>query len=101
MPNPPRRQSFRCRKDHRQNQPGRRLDRRTLRPTGWICARRDVDIDPPDTPRFASYFAVNLIWEPIDNTTMGIEYLYGTNRTKDESFGFANRIQISVQYNFP
>lgn len=66
-----------------------------------FAKRYDVGADPPDTPQFASYFAINLIWEPIERTTFGIEYLYGTNETKNDAFGFANRIQASVQYNFP
>jgi hypothetical protein len=65
-----------------------------------LASRREGPFDPPDTPRFATYSAANLIWQPIEETTMGIEYLYGTNETKDGSFGFANRIQMSVQYNF-
>jgi hypothetical protein len=65
-----------------------------------VAIRREEPLDPPDTPRLATYSAANLIWEPIPDTTMGIEYLYGTNETKDGSFGFANRIQLSVQYNF-
>jgi hypothetical protein len=66
-----------------------------------IAIRDDNEFDAPDTPRYASYSAVNLIWEPIRGTTFGIEYLYGTNETQDGSFGDANRIQVSVQYNFP
>src|SRR5262249_8313324 len=66
-----------------------------------FAARRETPADPPNTPRFANYVAINPIWEPIHNTTMSIEYLYGTNETKDGAFGFANRIQASVQYNFP
>jgi hypothetical protein len=63
--------------------------------------RRGDSADPPETPRWANYLALNLIWEPIDRTSFGIEYLYGTNETQDDAFGYANRIQASVQYNFP
>jgi hypothetical protein len=75
----------------------------TLSSTGAysFAYRRDDAADPPDTPRFANYLAINLIWEPIDNTSFGVEYLYGTNETKNGAFGDANRIQASVQYNFP
>lgn len=65
-----------------------------------VAFRRKGAGDLPATPYFATYSAINLIWEPITHTTMGIEYLYGTNETKDGAFGFANRIQISVQYSF-
>jgi hypothetical protein len=68
----------------------------------YSCAlRRNTAADPGNIPHFSQYTAVNLIWEFIDNTTIGIEYLYGTNETDDDAFGFANRIQASVQYNFP
>lgn len=63
--------------------------------------RRGDSADPPETPRWTNYLALNLIWEPIDRTSFGIEYLYGTNETQDGAFGYANRIQASVQYNFP
>jgi hypothetical protein len=63
--------------------------------------RRPDNADPPDTTRFASYSSLNLIWEPIDDTTLGVEYLYGTHELQDDAFGKANRIQASVQYNFP
>jgi hypothetical protein len=66
-----------------------------------FAMRRENNADPPDTLDFSSYTAVNLIWAPIDRTTMGIEYLYGTNKSQDDAFGKANRIQASVQYNFP
>lgn len=66
-----------------------------------FALRRQTDANPADTSRFSSYLAVNLIWEPISDTTMGIEYLYGTNETHDGKSGSANRIQMSVQYNFP
>ncbi len=32
----------------------------------------------PDEIHADSYFAVNLIWEPVDRLYCGIEYLYGT-----------------------
>lgn len=66
-----------------------------------FAVRRGVDADPPDTARLATYTAVNLIWEPIAKTTIGIEYLFGTKEVKDDAYGSANRLQISVQYNFP
>lgn len=75
----------------------------TLSSTGAysFALRRKENTDPGDTERLANYLAVNLIWEPIPNTSMGIEYLYGTDETRDGDFGDANRIQASVQYNFP
>jgi len=66
-----------------------------------FAVRREDAADPPETSHFASYSAMNLIWEPVDDVTMGVEYLYGTHETKDDAFGKANRLQASVQYNFP
>jgi len=75
----------------------------TLSSTGVYSfgVRRVKDFDPPETTRLSNYLAIDLIWEPIDSTSFGIEYLYGDVETRDGSFGSANRIQASVQYNFP
>lgn len=75
----------------------------TLSSTGTysFAYRRGTDVDPPDTLRYSNYLAINLIWEFIENTTMGVEYLYGNNEEQGDAFGYANRIQASVQYNFP
>ena len=47
----------------------------------------------------SDYAVANLIWNP-KNTAffMGIEYMYGDHETADHSYGRANRIQLSVQY---
>jgi len=75
----------------------------TLSSTGVysFALRRSSPADPPETLKFSNYLAINLIWEPIDRTWFGIEYLYGTNESQDGAFGDANRIQATVQYNFP
>jgi hypothetical protein len=68
----------------------------------YSFALRDKEnTDPPDTPRLANYVATNLIWAPIDNTTLGVEYLYGSNEVRNGDFGDSHRIQATVQYNFP
>ena len=66
-----------------------------------FALRRREGTDPPDTERFSSYVAANLIWSPIDNTSLGVEYLYGSNEVKSGAFGDSHRIQATVQYNFP
>jgi hypothetical protein len=63
--------------------------------------RSETEIDPTDTLRSTNYVAINLIWEPVERLSMGIEYLYGTRTDKDGSFGQDSRIQCSVQYNLP
>jgi len=66
-----------------------------------LALRDREDTDPPGTPRLANYVATNLIWAPIENTTLGVEYLYGSNEVQNGDFGDAHRIQATVQYNFP
>jgi hypothetical protein len=66
-----------------------------------FAVRDRESTDPPNTPRLANYVATNLIWAPIDNTTLGVEYLYGTNEVQSGDSGDAHRIQATVQYNFP
>ena len=46
------------------------------------------------------YNAVNLIWSPFAQVTLGTEFLYGWRVNKDNSTGNAPRIQISAKYNF-
>ncbi|QDT55928.1 Porin subfamily protein [Caulifigura coniformis] len=75
----------------------------TLSSTGVysVAVRRRESTDPGDTPQLANYVAANVIWAPIDNTTLGVEYLYGSNEVHNGDFGEAHRIQATVQYNFP
>ncbi len=42
----------------------------------------------------------NLIWSPVKNTDVGIEYIYGHRETEAGAIGVLNRIQTSAQYNF-
>jgi DcaP outer membrane protein len=58
------------------------------------------DVLPADTYKNASYFAVNLIWLPVERLGMGIEFLYGSRENKDGNKGKACRIQTGVQYKF-
>lgn len=76
---------------------------KTLSSTGVysFAYRRHEDTDPPLTPHFANYVAANLIWSPITNTSLGVEYLYGSNEVRSGAFGDSHRIQATVQYNFP
>jgi hypothetical protein len=43
---------------------------------------------------------VNLIWSPVPNTNLGIEYIYAQRETEAKSRGELNRIQASAQFNF-
>jgi hypothetical protein len=55
---------------------------------------------PANTYEGAKYGAVNLIWLPIKNMGVGIEYLYGERENKDGQRGFAHRLQTAFQYRF-
>jgi hypothetical protein len=48
----------------------------------------------------SEYGAVNLIWSPIAELTLGSEFLYGWRVNKDNSTANAPRIQLSAKYNF-
>lgn len=48
----------------------------------------------------SGYSAVNLIWSPISQLSLGTEFLYGWRVNKDGSTGNAPRIQLSAKYNF-
>jgi hypothetical protein len=46
------------------------------------------------------YGAVNLIWTPLAQLSLGTEFLYGWRVNKDNSTANAPRIQLSAKYNF-
>ena len=48
----------------------------------------------------SEYTAVNLIWSPLAQLTLGTEFLYGWRVNKNNSTGNAPRIQLSAKYNF-
>jgi hypothetical protein len=43
---------------------------------------------------------VNLIWSPVANTDVGVEYLYADRETEDGQKGHLNRLQASAKYTF-
>ena len=43
---------------------------------------------------------VNLIWSPVANTNLGVEYIYGRREIENGQTGKLNRIQASAQYSF-
>jgi len=43
---------------------------------------------------------LNLIWSPLKNTNVGLEYIYGHRTLVDNQVGVLNRIQTSAQYLF-
>lgn len=43
---------------------------------------------------------VNLIWSPVANTDLGVEYIYADRETEDGLKGHLNRLQASAKYAF-
>ena len=60
--------------------------------------------NPPDAPasinRSTQSAHVNLIWNPVSNTDLGIEYIYANRQTEDGLKGHLNRLQASAKYSF-
>jgi hypothetical protein len=61
--------------------------------------------DPPSgTPTTATetidYLAANVIWQFCDRAWAGVEYLYGSRSQFDNTQGEANRVQMSVRFDF-
>jgi len=64
-----------------------------------------VDSDNPaflsgDTFDNTSYAAVDFIWSPYKEVTVGVEYLWGRRENKDGASGRANRLLLSSRVNF-
>jgi len=59
-----------------------------------------IDTMPADSYAGSKYLAVNLLWVPINNTYVGLEYLWGERRNIDDQSARARRIQIGFQYAF-
>ena len=60
--------------------------------------------NPAGTPGTANKAAqsihANLIWSPVANTDLGVEYIHATRETEDGQSGHLNRIQASAKYVF-
>jgi len=55
---------------------------------------------PGTTNKRFSSAHLNLIWSPIKNTDLGVEYMYGRRETENGLTGSVNRLQASAQYSF-
>ena len=55
---------------------------------------------PASTNKSTQSAHVNLIWSPVANTDLGIEYIYGFRETEDGLKGHLNRFQASAKYAF-
>lgn len=52
------------------------------------------------TDRSAQSLHLNLIWSPVKNTNVGVEYIFARRQRINEEVGVLNRIQTSAQYVF-
>lgn len=55
---------------------------------------------PGATNRSTQSAHVNLIWSPVANTDVGLEYIVANRRTEDGATGHLNRLQASAKYTF-
>ncbi|HLZ68112.1 MAG TPA: DcaP family trimeric outer membrane transporter [Aliidongia sp.] len=60
----------------------------------------DIKITGPSANRSIDTVHTNLIWSPVPNTNLGIEYIYGRRETVANARGELNRMQVSAQFNF-
>jgi hypothetical protein len=55
---------------------------------------------PANTNKSTASAHVNLIWNPVANADMGIEFIYANRETEDGLRGHLNRLQASAKYSF-
>jgi hypothetical protein len=55
---------------------------------------------PGDTNKSTHSAHVNLIWSPVANSDLGIEYIYADRKTEDGLNGHLKRLQASAKYSF-
>jgi len=55
---------------------------------------------PASTNRSTRSAHLNLIWTPVANTDLGLEYIHASRETEDRLTGHLNRLQASAIYSF-
>ena len=48
-----------------------------------------------------TYLAANLLSQPLERVTVGIEYLHGLRKNNDGNTGSANRVQFALIFDLP
>ena len=66
----------------------------------WAEGDLPAGAPPATSTEMVDYFFLNLIWQFTERAWTGIEYLHGTRETADSLSGRANRIQLSVRFDF-
>lgn len=55
---------------------------------------------PANTNKSTHSAHINLIWSPVANSDLGVEYIYADRKTEDGLSGHLNRLQASAKYSF-
>jgi len=55
----------------------------------------------PTDVQETTYLAANLIWSPLTNVKIGVEYLYGIKENVGGATGAAHRLQTSFIFDLP
>jgi hypothetical protein len=55
---------------------------------------------PDNTNKSTASAHANLIWSPVTNADLGVEYIYADRKTEDGLKGHLNRLQASAKYAF-
>lgn len=58
------------------------------------------DLQPSSDIQSLNYMSANVVWHFLPGAFAGIEYLRGNRKDISDNKGTANRIQMSIQYNF-
>jgi hypothetical protein len=58
------------------------------------------DLQGPDTYSDGGVFHLNLLWTSAKRFLTGIEYIWGYRETKDGRRGIADRVQVSLKWQF-
>ena len=65
-----------------------------------IASISNSDFQPGDAYSYSYNALINLFWEPVDGSRLGLEYAFGQRFDNDNSRGFANRVSILMYYDF-
>ncbi|MDA9857588.1 porin [Rubripirellula sp.] len=72
--------------------------------SNFTYAENSLDNEPGqrlDEVSRTTYFAANLLAQPLDRVTVGIEFLHGLRQNKDGNSGEANRVQFALIFDLP
>jgi hypothetical protein len=64
------------------------------------ASQNNPDGTPGSTNKSTRSMHANLIWSPVANTDLGVEYIYANRETEDGLTGHLNRLQASAKYTF-